>query len=306
MPSGIIIKGIGGFYYVLSEGASYECKARGIFRKNGITPLPGDEVEFSIQDEDAKTGSLDAILPRKTLLVRPAVANIDQIIAVIAVKSPEPDLLLLDKLLVTAEKEGINAVICVNKTDLDDAGECARIAETYKKAGYSVIPASSKSDTGLEKLKNVLGGRITVFAGQSGVGKSTLLNRITDTLVMKTGALSGKIDRGRHTTRHAELIPLADGGYLVDTPGFSSFELAGIEYSGLQDHFHEFSDLKNECRFKGCSHISEPGCAVKEAIAAGALEAGRHERYITLHGLLKQMDDMKYKKAGKEREKKQC
>jgi ribosome biogenesis GTPase len=304
LPSGIIMKGIGGFYYVLSGRDIYECKARGIFRKNEVTPLPGDEVEFSIQDEEKKTGSIDGILPRKTLLVRPAVANVSQIIAVIAVKSPEPDLLLLDKLLVTAEKECINAVVCINKIDLDDAGECGRLAEIYAGAGYTVIPASSRANVGFEKLREVLRDRTTVFAGQSGVGKSTLLNRVMDAFVMKTGALSGKIERGRHTTRHAELIPLSEGGYLVDTPGFSSFELAGIEYGGLKDYFHEFSGLGKKCRFTGCSHISEPDCAVKKAVSAGAVEAGRYERYVALYGLLKQLDDMKYKKTGKEREKK--
>lgn len=295
------MKGIGGFYYVLSGEAIYECKARGIFRKNEITPLPGDEVEFSVQDEEKKTGNIDVIHPRKTLLVRPAVANIDQIIAVMAVKSPEPDLLLLDKLLVTAGKDDINAVICINKIDLDDAGECGRITETYTRAGYKVISASARAGVGFEELKDTLRGRITVFAGQSGVGKSTLLNRIMDAFVMKTGILSGKTERGRHTTRHAELVPLEGGGYLVDTPGFSSFELAGIEYGRLQDYFQEFSNVVKECRFKGCSHISEPECAVKEAIAEGTVDAGRYERYITLYGLLKQLDDMKYKKSGKER-----
>lgn len=300
------MKGIGGFYYVLSGEDLYECKARGIFRKNEITPLPGDEVEISIQDKEKNLGSVDVILPRKTLLVRPAVANIDQIIAVLAVKSPEPDFLLLDKLLVTAEKDGINAVVCINKIDLDDTGKCGEIAEEYTKAGYRVILTSSKTNTGFDELKDALHGRITVFAGQSGVGKSTLLNRIMEAFVMKTGLLSGKIERGKHTTRHAELIPLAEGGYLVDTPGFSSFELAGIDYMVLKDYFREFSGTGKECRFKGCSHINEPDCAVKEALAAGTLEAGRYERYVMLFDLLKQLDDTKYKRSGKEREKKQC
>lgn len=304
MPSGIIMKGIGGFYYVLSGEVLYECKARGIFRKSGITPLPGDEVEISILDEEKNTGSIDVILPRKTLLARPAVANIDQIIAVLAVASPEPDFLLLDKLLVTAEKDGINAVVCVNKIDLDYDGRAGRIAGVYAAAGYRVILASSKTNVGFDELKDALRGRMTVFAGQSGVGKSTLLNRIMNSFVMKTGILSDKIGRGKHTTRHAELIPLAGGGYLADTPGFSSFELAGIECTDLRDYFREFSGTGKECRFKGCSHISEPGCTVKEAVSAGDIDAGRYERYTTLHGLLKQAEDMKYKKTAKEKEKK--
>lgn len=301
MPSGIIIKGIGGFYYVQSVDSIYECKARGIFRKNEITPVPGDEVEFAVQDEDKKTGSLDKILPRKTLLVRPAVANIDQIVAVIAVKSPEPDFLLLDKLLVTAERDGINAAVCINKIDLDDNGEYKRIMKAYLGAGYKVIPVSSAVKTGFGALRDVLKGRITVFAGQSGVGKSTLLNRIMETFVMKTGTLSDKIERGKHTTRHAELVPLADGGYLVDTPGFSSFELVGMEQAHLQNCFREFENIEAKCRFSGCSHINEPDCAVKDAVADGVIDTGRYERYIALFGILKQLDDMKYKKAAKER-----
>lgn len=305
MPSGVILKGIGGFYYVQSGGAVYECKARGIFRKNEITPLPGDEVEFTVQDEDKKQGSIDSILPRKTLLARPSVANVDQLVAVIAVQAPEPDFLLLDKLLVTAEREGVNAVICINKIDLDESGECGRIEREYAGAGFRMIPASSPAGIGLDELKDALKGRITVFAGQSGVGKSTLLNRIMDSFVMKTGTLSGKIERGRHTTRHAELVPLEEGGYLVDTPGFSSFELTGIEYSRLQDYYGEFSGIAGECRFSGCSHISEPDCAVKAAVTKGAIGTGRYERYIALYALLKQLDDTKYKKNRQSEVKKQ-
>lgn len=305
MPSGVILKGIGGFYYVQSERTVYECKARGIFRKNEITPLPGDEVEFTVQDEAKAEGSIDSILPRKTLLVRPSVANVDQLVAVIAVKSPEPDFLLLDKLLVTAEKEGVNACICINKIDLDESGECGRIEKEYAGAGFRMIPASSTAGIGLDELKDALKGRITVFAGQSGVGKSTLLNWIMDSFVMKTGTLSGRIERGRHTTRHAELVPLEGGGYLVDTPGFSSFELTGIEYSRLQDYYREFSGIEENCRFSGCSHISEPDCAVKAAVARAEIGAGRHGRYIVLYGLLKQLDEMKYKKSRQSEVKKQ-
>ena len=296
MPSGIITKGIGGFYYVASEDAEYECKARGIFRKNGLTPLPGDKVIFSVTDPVLKKGSLDEIMERSSLLARPAVANIDQLVAVIAVKSPEPDMLLLDKLLITAETKSISAVICINKTDLDTEGKSSLLRSDYAKAGYSVIETSSKINNGFDNLKSVLNGKISVFAGQSGVGKSTMLNNIVNTMMMKTGGLSDKIDRGKHTTRHTELIMLEDGGYVADTPGFSSFEMTGIEYAGLQFCYYEFRDYIKECRFTGCSHINEPECGVKNAAASGEISAGRYERYIEIYKYLKQLDSMKYKK----------
>lgn len=296
MPSGIIIKGISGFYYVASEDGTYECKARGIFRKNDVTPLPGDRVVFSVTDPVLKKGSLDQILDRTTLLVRPAVANINQMIAVIAAKSPEPDLLLLDKLLVTAEMSGMRVVICINKTDLDTGNNRDDIREAYNKAGYRVFETSSKENIGFDDLKAILNGHVSVFAGQSGVGKSTLLNRIMNTMVMKTGGLSDKIERGRHTTRHAELIEIEGSGYVADTPGFSSFELSGIGRSELQHYYPEFDEYKNNCRFKGCSHLSEPDCEVKKSVSAGIINEGRYGRYVELYTLLKQEEDFRYKK----------
>ena len=297
MPSGTITKGIGGFYYVASEDGIYECKARGIFRKNEMTPLTGDQVEFSITDPGLKTGSIDRILDRSSLLIRPAVANVNQLVAVIAARSPDPDLLLLDKLLVTAEKNEMKAILCINKTDLDTDGGRKLLYKTYSDAGYEVLETSSRENRGFEELKAALNGRISVFAGQSGVGKSTLLNRVMNTMMMKTGSLSDKIDRGKHTTRHAELISLEDGGYVVDTPGFSSFELSGLEYTELQHYFPEFGRYIPNCRFKGCSHVSEPDCGVKQAVADGQISEGRYGRYVELFTLLKQEDEMKYKKG---------
>lgn len=305
MPSGNILKGIGGFYYVLSGEETYECRARGVFRRNDIIPLPGDRVDFSIIDIEKKKGSLDAILPRYSQLTRPAVANVNQVITVLAAKSPPPDFLLLDKLLVTAAKENIKSVICLNKLDLDGDHEYARIVETYKDAGYGHVLTSTKTGEGLEELGEILKSRITVLAGQSGVGKSTLLNCIMNSLVMQTGALSSKIERGRHTTRHAELVPLDGGGFIVDTPGFSSFELEEIEYDELQQYYPEFARTTGGCRFSRCSHISEPECRVKEAVYSGVIDAGRYERYVELYGYLKKLDDGKYKRSNREKEKRQ-
>lgn len=296
MPSGIIIKGISGFYYVSSEdGSIVECKARGIFRKNKLTPLTGDRVLFSMTDSVQKKGSIDQIEERSSVLVRPAVANVNQIIAVIAAKSPEPDLMLLDKLLVTAEGKEIKAVVCINKTDLDIQSNRTELRRSYVTAGYDVVETNMEETNGFNELRYLLKDRISVFAGQSGVGKSTLLNRVMNTMVMKTGVLSDKIDRGKHTTRHAELIELAGGGYVVDTPGFSSFELAGVGFRELQQLYPEFCEYVQHCRFAGCSHINEPDCAVKRAVEDGIIDGGRYQRYVELYALLKQEDEMKYK-----------
>lgn len=304
MPTGIITKGIGGFYYVSAEEAIYECKARGIFRKNDVTPLPGDRVNFSVLDEEKKKGSLDEVLPRSSQLTRPAVANVNQVVLVIAARSPAPDLLLLDKLLVTAAKECIKPVICLNKLDLDADGGAEKIYGAYKNTGCDFLKTSTKTGQGLDELEEKLKSMVTVFAGQSGVGKSTLLNGILRDMVMQTGDLSLKSDRGKHTTRHAELIPLVCGGYVADTPGFSSFELENLELEELQQYYREFAALAEGCRFAGCSHASEPGCGVKELVASGVIDSGRYERYIELLGYLKQLKDMKYKKSSKEKEKK--
>ncbi len=296
LPNGIIIKGIGGFYYVETKTGVYECRARGIFRKDDVIPLPGDRVSISIIDEEEKTAIIDAIAPRVNKLERPAVANVDQVITVIAVKSPDPDFLLLDKLLIVAEREKINAVICINKIDLDSENEHVRIAEAYLTTGHKLIFTSSKTNLGYDSLRQALCGKVSVLAGQSGVGKSTILNKIIDTRVMETGNMSEKTSRGRHTTRHAELIKLNSGGYLADTPGFSSFELLGMEPGELQFYYPEFKEHAGKCRFTGCSHISEPGCSVKTALETGMVDEGRYDRYIKLYTLLKQSKEKRWKR----------
>ncbi|MCX7711939.1 MAG: ribosome small subunit-dependent GTPase A [Clostridia bacterium] len=297
MPYGIIVKGIGGFYYVKVDQRVYECKARGIFRKEEMSPLPGDKVKIAIVDEEKGLGSLEEILQRQSQLIRPSVANVDQVVVVIAAKSPSPDFMLLDKLLITAEIKGIQPAVCINKTDLDEAKEYEKIIRTYSGAGYRVIPVSTVRKTGFEELRSILDQKVTVFAGQSGVGKSTILNHLMDESLMETGEVSRKIERGRHTTRHAELIELETGGYVVDTPGFSSFELADLTYDTLELYYPEFESYLNTCKFTGCSHITEPGCKVKEALENGTIDQERYERYIQLYTVLKQ--EKEYRKKGK-------
>lgn len=296
MPEGIIIKGIGGFYYVESGNEVFECKARGIFRKDAFAPLPGDFVNMSVIDESKKLGSIDEILPRKSQLVRPAVANVNQVAVVLAVKSPSPDCLLLDKLLITAQLKNLDTIICLNKIDLDEDESCKKIVEAYEKADYKCIPLSSKLNIGFENLSDSLHGRITVFAGQSGVGKSTILNRIMNSMIMQTGEVSGKIERGKHTTRHAELVELHSGGYVVDTPGFSSLELTDMQYDELDTFYPEFRERRLGCRFTRCSHISEPECSVKDALSQGLIDKDRYARYIEFYNALKQRKANEYKK----------
>lgn len=294
MIPGLIIKGIGGFYYVKTEFGIFECKARGIFRKDSFTPLPGDKVSISISNKDEKVGNIEEILPRESQLIRPAVANVNQIAIVISIKSPQPDFILLDKLLITVEQKEISAVVCINKIDLDKTLEYKKVAEAYQKSGYRVIALSSVEVTGFDELEGALIGKTTVFAGQSGVGKSTILNKVLDSYVMKTGKVSEKIERGKHTTRHAELIELKSGGFVVDTPGFSSFELSGLEVGELQNYYPEFREYFGKCKFTGCRHISEPGCKVRDALEKEIIDGGRYARYVEFCNMLKQKERKKY------------
>ncbi len=298
MPLGIILKGIGGFYYVKQEETEdiYECKPRGVFRKNSITPLPGDRVGFNIIDEAKKLGNVDEILPRNSELVRPAVANVDQIAIVVASKAPNPDYMLLDKLLITAETKNIRVILCINKIDLDD-GTAKIVRNAYSLAGYEVVEISSVQNIGYKRLKEELKGHITVFAGQSGVGKSTILNHIMESWVMETGSVSNKIERGKHTTRHAELLELKYGGYVADTPGFSSFEITDIPYNELESYYPEFRPYINTCRFNSCSHITEPGCRIIEALERSEIDNNRYQRYIQLYKALKDIPQYKSKKT---------
>lgn len=294
MPKGIIIKGIMGFYYVRTENGIYECKPRGLFRKDSIIPLAGDRVRISIINEKTKVGTIDEIQPRTNELIRPAVANINQKAIVISIKSPLPDFSLLDKLLITAHQQDIEVVILINKIDLDVREEYKEIEKCYKNIGYKIISVSSLKGIGFEQLEEVLKDKITVFAGQSGVGKSTILNKIMNSYVMETGDISSKTERGRHTTRHAELVELKKGGFIVDTPGFSSFEVADISFEDLKSYYPEFVSYAHQCKFNGCFHVNEPNCAVKDALESDKIDAGRYNRYIELYSVLKDKHKRRY------------
>ena len=286
---GKIIKGIGGFYYVkTADGEITECRARGIFRKDNIKPYIGDEVEIV---KNGEKGNIEAILPRRTQLLRPAVANIDAVLIVAAAKEPEPDTLLCDKLILSAEIAGIEPIICINKTDLKQDSE---LLETYKKAGYKAFCVSAKDKNAKEVIMSHIEGKTTAFAGLSGVGKSTLLEILTGKK-QETGAVSQKIKRGRHTTRCVELLETEDGGYVLDTPGFSSFEIGGIKADELKSYFPEMRSLNDKCRFKGCSHTEEPDCAVKEALDKGDIAASRYESYRIFYETLKKVKDWENK-----------
>ena len=286
---GKIIKGIGGFYYVKTpDGDVVECKARGIFRKENLKPYIGDEVEISIEN---KTGNIEKILPRRTMLLRPAVANIDAVVIVIAAKDPEPDTLFCDKLILSAEFAGIEPLICINKSDLKMD---TNLLETYEKAGYKTLLVSAKNEADVKNLVPILKGKTSAFAGFSGVGKSTLLGILTGKK-QETGEVSKKIKRGRHTTRRVELLELTCGGYVLDTPGFSSFEISGIKADELKNYFSEMQELNEMCRFKGCSHINEPDCAVKAAVESGEISKSRYESYKTFYETLKKVKDWENK-----------
>lgn len=279
MQNGIITKGIGGFYYVLSRDQIIECKARGVFRKEKVTPLVGDKVNIEVKNGK---GSIVEILPRTNSLIRPAVANVDTLVIVTAAAAPEPNLTLVDKMLVHAHRSGIEAVICINKTDLGSRDDIKAI---YEGAGYKVICVSAEKKENLEELTDYIKGKVTAFSGLSGVGKSTLLNIFTNAN-METGCLSQKIERGKHTTRHVELIPIEDG-FVFDTPGFSSLEIPHMETEELCECFPEMDKLSQFCKFRGCSHVKDSGCAVKEALQKNEIHQSRYESYVQMYEYLK-------------------
>ncbi len=282
MLRGRLIKGIGGFYYVDVNGVIYECKPRGLFRKKKISPLVGDYVQISILDDEDKKGVIEEIDDRNNELIRPSVCNVDQVVVVFAVAQPDPHLSLLDRFLVLAESEKLQILICFNKTDLLDEAKYEEMVNIYKTVGYKVILASGETNEGIEDLKRKLEDKTTVFAGPSGVGKSTLLNCIHPSLGLETGEVSSKIGRGRHTTRHAELINIGDRAWVVDTPGFSSLAVDFIEEDELTYYFPEFISYIDGCRFNSCIHINEPDCAVKEAVESGHIPKARYASYIQL------------------------
>ncbi len=286
---GKIIKGIAGFYYVHAEdGAIYECKAKGIFRKDNKKPLVGDNVEIQILDEQEKEGSITEILPRKNELIRPAVANVDQAFVLFAMEDPKPNFMLLDRFLIMMEREHIPTVICFNKKDLASQEDMEFLYETYQNCGYRVLLSSVREKEGLEEIREILKGKTTVAAGPSGVGKSSLTNCLQEEVEMETGEISKKLKRGRHTTRHSQVIPVGEQTYLMDTPGFSSLYLTDMEEQELKDYFPEFLKYEGKCRFQGCRHIHEPGCEVKEALERHEISSLRYEDYLGLYQELKE------------------
>jgi ribosome biogenesis GTPase len=281
---GRIIKGIGGFYYVDTAEGVFECRARGVFRKEKITPLVGDMVKIMV-DETSRTGAVEEILPRKNVLLRPPVANVSQMAVVVATANPRPNLLLLDKLIASAELADIRPLICWNKTDLD-SGET--FAELYQNAGFDVLLLSAQTGCQVDALKEKLKNEVTVFAGNSGVGKSSLLNQIFGEDTFLTGDVSARVERGKHTTRHSELKALPFGGYIIDTPGFGSFDLSLLAPENVAMLFREFHDFTDDCLFRDCSHTVEKGCGVLAAVEEGKIAKSRHESFCALVQELKE------------------
>lgn len=281
MLEGIIIKGIGGFYYVKTKEGVIESRARGVFRDSDITPLVGDKVKVRISQEDG-TGYVVDIANRSTQLLRPPVANVTQAIVVMSVKSPDINTWLLDKFLLMSEYEGLDVTVCINKSDLNlDLSE--KYKKIYEKAGYKVLLTSTKLDIGIDDLKKNLLGNISVFAGPSGVGKSSLLNKVDNRLNLETGTVSNKTRRGKHTTRHIELLELDSESFILDTPGFSSLNLDFIEdETDVKDYFREINKYSQDCRFLSCLHDKEPNCAIKEKVKEGIIDEERYNNYLLL------------------------
>ena len=282
MKQGKIVKGIAGFYYVSVAGSGiYECKAKGAFRQQKLKPLVGDNVQIDIINEDEKTGNVVEILPRKNALIRPAVANVDQALVIFAGTSPKPNLNLLDRFLLMMEQQEVPTLICFNKEDLASEAEMRELREAYETSSYPLYFLSAKEEDGIAPLREALQGKTTTVAGPSGVGKSTLINLLAPDVQMETGAISEKIQRGKHTTRHSQLI-------MLDEELASDF----FEKETLGTLFPEFIEYEQNCRFTGCSHIGEPDCGVKEALAEGKISQSRYNNYVQIYNELK--DKRKY------------
>ena len=283
MREGIIVKALSGFYYVRTAEGLLECKARGRFRLDGTSPLVGDRVRCSV--DSAGRGRIDTVEERKNFFIRPAVANIDALIFVAANVNPVTDPFLIDRVSVIAEEADCELILCVNKTDLDPGTELEAL---YRAAGYPVILTSADTGRGVEELRDAIRGKVCAFTGNSGVGKSSLLNRLSPGLGLKTAEVSEKLGRGKHTTRHVELFDLGEETYLADTPGYASFELEMMKIIAkeeLASDFREFRPYLNECRFQDCAHRKEPGCAVTEALRQGKIAASRYRSYERLYEL---------------------
>lgn len=286
--TGKIVKGIAGFYYVHVEGKGiYECRAKGIFRNVHIKPLVGDDVRMDVLNEQEKKGNITEILPRKNALIRPAVANIDQALVIFAIVKPNPNFNLLDRFLIQMERQKLPSIICFNKQDIASEEEKAALCKAYETCGYKVLFVSALENEGMDELKSLLAGKTTTVAGPSGVGKSTIINCLHPEANMETGSISQKIERGKHTTRHSEIIALGEGTYIMDTPGFTSLSISEIPKEELGMYYPEFNQYEPHCKFSGCAHISEPSCGVKDAVAEGKISKVRYENYQILYQELK-------------------
>jgi len=282
MIKGIIIRGVGGNYYVDIGNEIIECRARGLFRLKNIKPLVGDRVLIRLTEEDEHSGYIEEINERTNEIKRPSVANVEQLLIFFAVTNPEPSFLLLDKLLIAAEVNKLKPVICFNKSDLADEKRKNEIKDILKNTDYNVVFTSKNDQKSIDKLKSILKDKLSVFSGPSGVGKSSVMNAVQPDFQLKIGEISDKLKRGKHTTRHAEIYKLNFGGYVVDTPGFSSFELEGINEYELKEYYPEIKKLDSGCRFADCLHYREPNCVIKDAVKTGLISETRYLNYVRL------------------------
>ena len=288
MIEGRILKGIGGFYYVYTDEGIFQCRAKGLFRKRALKPLAGDRCTIELTHTDDVEGNVTEILERKNVLDRPPVANIDQALIVFSVHSPEPAWTLMDRFLVMMERNGIHPVICVNKDDLADTCDLSDIEDIYKSTGYSLIFTSVKNGSGLDKVREVLKGRVTSVAGPSGVGKYSLINALIGEEVMVTGDVSRRLKRGRQTTRHTELLFLGEDTFIFDSPGFSAMDLPEMKESELAECFPEMRGYIGGCRYSDCSHTHEPDCTIKQAVDSGDIAGRRYDSYIDIYNELRE------------------
>ena len=291
---GLIIENISNLYKVKVKDNIYEATARGKFKKDDITPIVGDRVELQIIDEENKKAVIEKINERTVYIKRPKLANINQIIFVISSKDPKPDLLMLDKQLAFAEYLGIKSVIVLNKTDLDKKREFKKIKEIYENIGYKVVETNAKEKIGIEELRSLMKGKINAFSGNSGVGKSTLINSIFNKDITQEGEISKRNKRGKNTTTIIKLYEIEEETYIADTPGFSTFDISEIESIDLDKYFKEFKSNIKDCEFVGCTHIKEENCGIKEAIKKGKISIDRYERFCKIYKELKQKEERKW------------
>lgn len=291
---GRIVKGIAGFYYVQTNEGQYECKAKGVFRKEKRKPLVGDWVTIEVLDETEMTGNLVDIKERKNALIRPEVANVDQTLLIFALESPKPNIAVLDRFLMMMERQEVPTIICFNKQDLVSDEEAQYWKEVYTRCGYQVLVCSAAKESGVDEVRRVIKGKTTVIAGPSGVGKSSMTNLLQERIQMETGIISKKLKKGKNTTRHSQVIWVDDNTFLMDTPGFTSLDTIPVEKEELRFYFPEFLPYEGKCRFNGCLHINEPDCVVKDAVEEGRIAHSRYTNYKLFYEERKEMEKRRY------------